>query len=235
MREVKDSLYVVNPVPATGGRSSETITEIRQNAIAYFNSQNRCVTDTDYVVRTLTMPAKYGNVAKAFVNKDPDSPFSINLYALGYDINKKLTTLSVSGKQNLKTYLSQYKALSASVNIKNAFIINIGVRFKIITYSNANKNEVLVECIRKITDFFNIDLWQIGQPIILRDLYEVLDKVQGVRTVAELNVVNKYDPTEGYSNNYYNIPSATKDGIIFTSADPSIFELKYPTKDIEGR
>lgn len=235
LREVKDSLYVVNPVPATGGRSSETITEIRQNAIAYFNSQNRCVTDTDYVVRTLTMPAKYGNVAKAFVNKDPDSPFSINLYALGYDINKKLTTLSVSGKQNLKTYLSQYKALSASVNIKNAFIINIGVRFKIITYSNANKNEVLVECIRKITDFFNIDLWQIGQPIILRDLYEVLDKVQGVRTVAELNVVNKYDPTEGYSNNYYNIPSATKDGIIFTSADPSIFELKYPTKDIEGR
>jgi len=235
LRQMRDSLYVVNPIPATGGRGSETINEIKQNSIAFFNSQNRCVTDMDYVVRTMTMPPKYGNVAKAFVNKDSDSPFTINLYTLGYDINKKLTQLSVTGKQNLKTYLSQYKALSASVNIKDAFIINIGVKFKVITYSNANKNEVLVECIRKISDFFNIDLWQIGQPIILRDLYEVLDKINGVRTVSDLQIFNKYDPTEGYSNNYYNIPSATKDGIIYTSADPSIFELKYPTKDIEGR
>ena len=83
--------------------------------------------------------------------------------------------------------------------------------------------------------FFEIDKWQIGQPIIIRDIYEILESVEGVRTVENLEIVNKYDPNNGYSGNYYHIGAATRNGVIFTSADPSIFELKFPNKDIEGK
>lgn len=230
---MKRSLAVTNPEPATGGRGAETIEEIRQNAMAYFKAQDRTITNKDYLVRTLSMPAKYGNITKAYVEKDSDN-FAINIYTLGYDSQNKLIVLNDAIKQNLVTFLKNYRDLTTGINIKDAFIINIGIRFTVIPISKYNKNEVLLRCVQEIQDFFNIDNWQIGQPIILRDLYERLDKIEGVRTISEIEIYNKYNPNEGYSNNYYHIPAATVDGIIYTSADPSIFELKFPNTDIEG-
>ncbi len=230
---VKNSVAVSNPEPATGGRGAETKEEIRQNAMSFFAAQDRAITQNDYLVKTLSMPSKYGSVAKAYVEKDAEN-FAINIYTLGYDSRYKLTKLNKTIKENLITYLSNYRDLTTGINLKDAFVINIGVRFSIITLSKYNKNEVLLKCIQEIKNYFNIDNWQIGQPIILRELYELLDKVEGVRTVSNIEIINKYNPNEGYSNNYYHIPSATMDGIIYTSADPSIWELKYPDIDIEG-
>jgi hypothetical protein len=48
-------------------------------------------------------------------------------------------------------------------------------------------------------------------------------------------ITNKYKVANGYSGNLYDIDAATKNGIIYPSLDPSIFELKYPGTDIEGR
>lgn len=233
LNEMKLSVAVSNPEPATGGRGAETKEEIRQNAMAFFAAQDRAITQNDYLVRTLSMPAKYGSIAKAYVEKDVEN-FAINIYTLGYDSKYNLTILNNAVKENLITYLSNYRDLTTGINIKNAFIINIGVKFSIIALAKYNKNEVLLRCIQQIQNFFAIDNWQIGQPIILRDLYELLDKVEGVRTVSDIEIINKYNPTDGYSNNFYYIPAATVDGIIYTSADPSIFELKYPNIDIEG-
>ena len=230
---LQKELAVSNPDAATGGRDSETIEEIRQNAMSYYSSQDRCVTDSDFLIRTLSMPAKYGSVIKAYVEKDSNN-FSINIYTLGYDYQNKLITLNDTVKQNLITYLDSYRELTTAVNIKDAFVINIGIDFEIVTLSKYNKNDVLLKCILELKDFFNVDKWQIGQPIILRDLYEVLDKVEGVRTVSKINIYNKYGSENGYSNNYYLINSATMDGIIFTSKDPSIFEIKFPNIDIQG-
>jgi len=230
---IQNSLAVTNPEPATGGRGGESIEEIRQNAMSYFSAQDRTITNKDYLVRTLSMPAKYGNICKAYVEKDADN-FAINIYTLGYDAQNKLILLNDAIKQNLVSFLSNYRDLTTGINIKDAFVINIGVKFTVIAISKYNKNEVLLSCIQEIQKFFSTDNWQISQPIILRDLYEKLDKIEGVRTVSDVQIYNKYDPAQGYSNNYHHIPAATLDGIIYTSADPSIFELKYPNIDIEG-
>ena len=193
----------------------------------------KIVIGEDYLVRTLSMPSKYGSVAKAYVEKDAAN-FAINIYTLAYDSQYHLSNLNDATQQNLITYLSNYRDLTTGINLKNAFIINIGVNFSIITLSKYNKNEVLLNCINAIQTFFSIDNWQIGQSIILRELYEVLDKIEGVRTVSNIDIYNKFDPNAGYSNNFYHIPAATVDGIIYTSQDPSIFELKYPNIDIQG-
>ena len=50
----------------TGGRGEETIDEIRENSLANFGSQNRAVTRKDYQVRALSLPPKYGGIAKAY-------------------------------------------------------------------------------------------------------------------------------------------------------------------------
>jgi hypothetical protein len=162
-----------------------------------------------------------------------ESLSSLNLYILAYDNNKKLKAATSGLKQNIKTYLSQYRIINDSVKIRDGFIINISVGFDIIVLPNYNNNEVLFRCLTVVRDYFNIDKWQINEPIILKDIYIMLDKIDGVQTVKNINISNQ---TGGiYSSYAYDIPGATKDNVIYPSVDPMIFEVKYPDSDIKGR
>jgi len=288
----KNSVAIDNEVPGSGGRSSESLEEIRQNALANFGSQNRAVTAKDYQVRALSMPTKFGAVSKAFaiadgtldnnspssilaspnnlqeftdlvmsfVNKpdteepteqsikeeitnyligktsnsnEKNNPFAINLYILGYDTFGKLTNLNRAVKENLKTYLNEYRILTDGVNINDGFIINIGLEFELTTYSNYNKSEILANCISEIKNYFNIDNWAFNQTINLSEVELLLANVEGVESVPILKLVNKCGGR--YSPNSYNIDAATKEKIVYPSLDPSVFEIKYPDSDIKGR
>jgi len=236
------SLAVTNPIAASGGGDGDTIEEIRQNASANFATQLRNVTQDDYLVRTLSMPAKYGVVSKAFIEPTKAQSMSsgesnsiLDLYILSYDINQKLTLSSQAIKQNVINYLSQYRMVNDAVNIKDGFIINIGVNFDIIVLPNYNSNQVLSGCILALQDYFAIDKWQINQPILLRDIYVLLDRIDGVQTVKTVNITNKVGENLGYSPYSYDTTAATINNVVYPSLDPSIFEVKYPTQDIQGR
>jgi hypothetical protein len=288
----KNSLAVDNEVPAVGGRGGETIEEIRQNALANFGAQNRAVTAKDFQIRALSMPTKFGSIAKAFavadgtldnnspasllaspnhlqeftdlvmgfVNK-PDSqeptqqsvqeeinkfligktsneneknnPFAINLYLLGYDINGHLTNLNRAVKENLKTYINEYRMLTDGININDGFVINIGLDFEIIVYPNYNKNEILTKAIIELKDYFNVQNWQFNQTINLSEIELLLANIEGVQSEPSLKITNKCGGN--YSPNSYNINEATKDKIVYPSLDPSVFEIKFPDADIKGR
>ena len=231
------TLAVNNVNAASGGKDGDTTEEIRQNAISNYSSQLRNVTADDYLVRALSMPSRYGIVAKGHVQKPKNSEnkADLDLYVLSYDQDKKLKTASSSLKTNLKTYLNQYRMIGDTLSIKNAFVINIACNFEIITLPNYNNNEVLLNCINEVKAYFNIDKWAINQPIILRDITILLDKVPGVQTVKKVNITNKRGTTSGYSKYAYDINGATLNGTIFPSLDPSIFEVKYPNQDIKGK
>jgi hypothetical protein len=285
---IKQSVAVENLEAATGGRGNETIEEIRQNALATFGSQNRAVTRQDYIVRAMSMPERYGSVAKVYVSPDGEvdnnspasilanpkniteftnlvdsikglpkqdiqkelvkyltqkktniaevnNPFAINMYVLGYDQNKKLTNLNEAVKQNLKTYLGEYRLLTDAVNMIDGFIINIGVDFEIMVYSNYNKREVVKNCLTELQEYFNIDNWTFNKPINISEIELILANVEGVMSVPSVTISNLCGGDGNYSTNRYNISEATKGKIIYPSLDPSIFEVKYPNKDIKGR
>ena len=234
---VFNSIAANNSQAASGGGAGDSITEIRQNTISNFSTQLRNVTADDYLVRSLSMPARYGDISKAFVER-PKGNYSnttLDIYALTYDGNKNLKVPSMALKQNLKTYLNQYKMVGDSVSIKDGFIINIGCDFEIITLPNVNNNEVLRACIEALQTYFNIDNWQINQPIILRDINVLLDQITGVQTVKRVTINNKAGVSSGYSKYGYDIQGATQNGIIYPSLDSSIYEVKYPNQDITGK
>jgi len=251
---VVQSMTINNDLPATGGGDGESIEEIRENALAYFNAQNRVVTVEDYAVRSYALPSKFGRIAKTFAVRDeqinrilatqsdrvyvdnPVRPNVINLYTLGYDTNGKLTTLNTVVKENLGRYLEQFRMLTDDVNILDAFIINVGVQFDISVLRNYNVNDVLARSIGAVQDFFDIAKWNINQPIILADLMYNIGLVDGVQTVKNVRIFNKYEYIDGtgYQPYRYDIDEATINGVIYPSLDPSIFELKYPTTDIIG-
>ena len=237
-----NSLAVTNPIAADGGGDGDSIEEIRQNASANFASQLRNVTQDDYLVRTLSMPAKYGVISKAYIEPTKAQSISagesqsvLDLYVLSYNVNTQLNIASTALKQNLTTYLSQYRMVNDSVNIKDGFIINIGVNFDIIVLPNFNSNDILTRCITALKDFFAIDKWAINEPILLRDLYILLDAIEGVQTVQNITITNLSGENLGYSKYSYDILAATQNNVVYPSLDPSIFEVKYPNTDIQGR
>jgi hypothetical protein len=244
---VKTTVAVTNPTPATGAKSSETLTDIKNNAMANFATQNRLVTKEDYVIRAYSMPANFGSVSKAYIVPDDQisqqdatqnriaNPLAMNMYILGFDENKNLVACNQAIKENLKTYIGYYRMLTDAVNIKDAFIINIGIDFEITTLPNYNSNEVLLKCTAAIQDLFNIDKWQINQPINKSDVLTTIANIKGVQNVIGVNFINLYDTDFNYSGNIYDLQTATKNGIIYPSLDPSIFELKFPKQDIRGR
>jgi hypothetical protein len=122
-----------------------------------------------------------------------------------------------------------------NIEIRNAFIINIAVNFEIIVLPEYNNSEVLLACISTLQNYFNINNWQLNQPIMMRDLYVMLDKIKGVQTVKNISITNKAGTISGYSQYAYDITAATQNQVIYPSLDPSIFEVRYPNLDIKGK
>jgi hypothetical protein len=244
---VKSSVTVTNEQPATGGKSSDSIQDIKNNAMANFATQNRLVTRDDYIIRCYSMPSQFGSVSKAYIVPDDQlsqnqfeetripNPLAMNLYVLGFDRNRNLTSLNEAIKTNLKNYLNYYRILTDAVNIIDAFIINIGIEFEITVATNYNSNEVLLECIGELRTYFDVDNWQINQPIVMSDIMNILGKVRGVNSVVDVEFKNLYDTASNYSGNVYDLETATKQGIIYPPLDPAIFEVKFLNKDIKGR
>tara|TARA_R110002074_G_scaffold64031_1_gene153111 strand:+ start:1230 stop:3089 length:1860 start_codon:yes stop_codon:yes gene_type:complete len=235
------SLSANNSLAASGGKGGDTLEEVRQNTLASVASQQRAVTAEDYLVRALSMPSEYGAISKAYIEKPKltDNQVStietLNLFCLGLTSQGYFTSPSNTLKKNLRTYLTQHRIIGDNIEIRNAFIINIGVNFEIVVLPEFNNNEVLLACISELEDYFNKDKWQINQPIILRDLFVLLDKVEGIQTIKSLTISNKAGTTSGYSQYSYDIEGATQNQVIYPSLDPSIFEVKYPNQDIKGK
>lgn len=236
-----NSLASNNLEAATGGRGGDTLEEIRQNTLALVASQKRSVTADDYLVRALSMPSDYGAVSKAFIEqpKLTDNQVStietLNLYVLSLNSQGQLDYATETLKDNLRTYLSQYRMIGDNIEIRDAFIINIGIDFEIIVLPEYNNSEVLLACITALQNYFTLDKWQINQPILLRDLYVLLDRISGVQSIKNISISNKAGTTSGYSQYAYDIAGATQNQVIYPSLDPSIFEIKYPNTDIKGK
>jgi hypothetical protein len=236
------SLAINNPAAAVGGQDGDSIEELRQNTLANYQSQLRNVTQDDYLVRALSMPARYGVVSKAYIEQTKvanlgigETPTTLDLYVLTYDVNQHLVNASTALKENLSTYLSQYRVIGDSVRIKDGFVINIGVNFEVVVAPNYNSNEVILAALAAVKDYFLISKWQINQPILLKDLYLLIDNVDGIQTVQNVEIVNLTGEALGYSNYAYDTKGATINNVVYPSIDPMIFEVKYPDVDIKGR
>jgi hypothetical protein len=245
---VLTSLAFDNEEAANGGGDGDTNEQIKQNTLSSYPTQLRTITKDDYIIRTLSLPSKFGVVSKAYINQDisiqnnfttdlmaTQNYNAVSLYILSRDNNNNLVIPNNALKQNLKTYLSQYRMITDAVNINDAFIINIGVNFEIIVRPNYNNRLVLNNCLTLLQSYFAIDNWQINQPIILPEIYSNLDQVEGVQTVQKVEIINKAGSNTNYSQYSYDIKGATINNIVYPSLDPSVFEVKFPTTDIQGR
>jgi hypothetical protein len=240
------TLVATNPVPSTGGRGGDTVEEIRLNTLNAFSAQLRAVTKDDYMTRALSMPSEFGTIAKVYVEQasalsvqtgnDPlidNNPLAISMYVLAYNDAKQLEIPTTELKTNLKEYLEPFRMVTDAITIKNGFYINIGINFDITVIPGLSNKQVLTDCILALQNYFDIDKWQINQPIIISNVLSTLLSVTGVQSVVKIEFVNKSGGN--YSPYSYDVQGAIRSNILYPSLDPSIFEIRFPDLDIQGR
>ena len=255
------TITVTNDEPSSGGTDGQTVDEIKQNASAFFSTQLRCVTREDYQSRILSMPAKFGNIAKTYVERLDDTGGLI-VSTLSYNQNRQLVSTSQLILQNLRTYIDKFRLINDQLDfgytindtIFSGYHVNFGVKFQVNSDRRINSTQVKLDVIDVIKDFFKIDKMQFRQSINLNDLQYNILGLDGAIGIKELRLfqrgndigVNRnlvYYRADGTLSNdgesgygfEYNFQNALVDGVIRPSVTPSVFELKNSNKDIYGK
>jgi hypothetical protein len=228
-----NSLEVTNEEQFVGSVSLPSSEEIRQRAFSYFATQNRAVTAQDYQAISYGMPAKFGMIKRVAVLKDAgEFKRNVNIYVISENSSGKLTTANTTLKNNLKNWLSQYKMISDTVDILDAEIVNFGIKYEILTDLNVNRFDVISRCNDRVAEKFAVKQ-DIGESIMITDIYRELQKVDGVVDVTSVDVDLKSGGI--YSESNYDFASAlSSDGRRIEAQPNVIFELKYPNIDIKG-
>ena len=236
---VKNSLTVNNAFPALGGKNGPSVEEVR-NLVRYnFSSQNRAVTIKDYEARVALMPGQFGVPFRSGVFEEQNK---IKIYILGLTSDGKLSNESNSVlKENISTYLSDYKMLNDYIQIADGRIINLSFQVDLLIDKQIRQSQLISQVITKIHEYLDINKHGMGDNIYIASLIEIINNVAGVTNVIDLRVYNMVGGL--YSLNETSQPYidvTTKQIDISTDytlygETTSMFEILDPTKDIQIR
>jgi len=230
---VRGSIEVNNPEAIVGDSTLPTIDELKMLAKNHFAAQNRAVTKQDYISLTYAMPSKFGAVKRASVVQDTDSfKRNLNLYAICQDVNNNLITATGTIKENLKTWLNNYKMINDTIDLLDAQIINIGINFSLVGERNVDPTDLLLSCRSQLTQLY-AEKFNIGEPLNIAEVYQTLNRVEGVIDTTDVTIVKKTGTN--YADTKYNVDEhMSEDGRLLFVPQDTILEIKFMASDIVG-
>lgn len=232
---VRSSIDVNNPAPAAGGENAPTLAEMRSKVPAARNSQNRIVSKSDLLARIYTMPSNFGRVFRAGLRSSPTNSLATQLFIISRNEKEKLVISPDALKNNLRLYLNEFRMVSDAIDILDAMVVNIGIKFEVTAGPDANKAVLLEKIISNIKEYMKIENFEIDQPIILSDLNNIIYNTDGVLSVTQVQLRN-YAGIVGdrsYSSSSVNLRRNTFQNIVIPPPG-GIFEVRFPEFDIIG-
>ncbi len=233
MAFVRNSLEVNNIEAITGDSAELDAEELRARTKTVFASQNRAVTATDYRAAIYRMPSSFGSVKRVQVIQDPNSlNRRIAIYLISQDEAGKLAMTHSRTKSNLKTWLSKYKAINDIVDIFDAKVLNFEIDFTLAVDLRYDTDAVLNRAIARVRKKYDTT-FEIGEPIYINDIKNLLSETEGVIDIKKLRITNKSSGKYStYRVDFQKIKS--RDGTILIPPKNAIFELKFPDLNIKG-
>ena len=230
---VRRSLEIINEDPVLGDEMSATVDEIRQKAYGIFYSQNRAVTLQDYKSMIYSMPPKFGSIARCTLQKDKDSfKRNLNLYILCKNSTNNMIAGNSTIKLNLKNWINKYRMINDSIDILDAKIVNLGIRFEIIAERNVNKTTVLNNCLLSLNNKYVNKQPDIGEFLEITKIYKLLNSLKGVADTVKVDVYQKLGAD--YADTTFNIENAfSADRRYISFPFNTIYEFKNGI-DFEG-
>ena len=231
---VRSSLEATNEQPITGDVSRPTINELKQRINDLFATQNRAVTEDDYRSLIYRMPPKLGRVKRAKILRDQDSfKRNLNLYVISEDVDGNLITSNDVLKNNIKTFLQNYKMVNDTIDILDAKIVNLGIEFIAVVDPSQDKFEALSVAINTLKQNMLLEKFDIGQPIYITKIYDLLNNLDEIVDIVDVKINLK--STGDYSDYSLSLSEyISADGRILYAPQDVIYEIKYPNLDIKG-
>lgn len=238
-RAVVNTFRANNPIPAFGGMNVPSVETIRQMVKYNFSAQNRAITIKDYFSRVQLMPGKFGAPFRMGIGEKSNK---VEIFILGLDSTGSLTNSSTNTmKENIATYLSDYRAINDYVEVKDGRIINLSFDVDLFVDKSFNEAEIINNAIQVIKNYFDVNKWDMGDSIFLGQLVESINSVGGVLNMTNIKVFNEvggdYSLNEigqPYVDNVTREINLTDDYTLL-GENKSMFEIKYPEKDIKIR
>jgi len=231
---VISSLEVLNEEPFVGDISLPNSEEIKQRVMGYYATQNRAVTAQDYQSISYAMPGKFGSVKRVAVARDfNEFKRNLNIYVISENTSGKLVAPNQTLKNNLRSWLLQYKMINDTIDILDATIVNFGINFVAVVDPNTNRFTVLNRANAALRQYLLENQYDIGESIQLTDFYKVLQKVPGIVDVEDLEIVGKTGAQ--YSDLSYDfVQNLSPNGHRIEAPNNVVFELKFSNVDIKG-
>lgn len=233
---IRASVSCVNQNVCLGGEDEPSVEQLRQIALFNRNSQNRVVSREDLIARIYTLPNNFGRVFRASVRDNPNNPQAAQLFILSRDRSGNLIISPDTLKENIAKYLSKFRIISDAIDILDASIINLGIDYSVTISPEARHSVVVSDINSKLKEFFNIENFQIDQPIKIGEIENLILNTQDVEGITKITFRN-ITGTQGkntYSSFAYDPNRNIDRGYVFPPIG-GIFEVKYPNDDITGR
>jgi len=186
----------------------------------------------------------------------------MRIYLISRDTDGVLQTLTkqngiwVSPQDDLKTNISQFlinkRVQGDWVDIVDGRVVNLQCEFTVLADRN-RKQEILVQCLQTLKDYFNVENWEMNQPIFISNVITTLQQLNGLINVVDIKFYNifgkdpfsgkEYQPIEiGRYRNNYNTPiggnqnkyEMVATGNIIKGYPDTLFECRWPESDIIG-
>jgi hypothetical protein len=234
VQDIINSVEVSNEEPVIGDVTTPDSDEVKRRIFDTFPTQNRAVTQADYENVAYRMPEKYGSIKRCSAQKDPNAQKrNLNLYVVSEDSAGKLTTTNSTIKNNLKTWLNQYRMMNDTIDILDPYILNLGINFTIKAATGVDKYILIETAVDAITEKFSTPFF-IGEPIYISDIFSELKNVTGILDVVTVTLVSKTGGNYGNANIDINA-NLSPDGTYLIVPGNALVEIKYPASDIIGK
>jgi len=230
---VRQSIECSNENPVVGDLSLPDEEEIKVRAMNSFSAQNRAVTMQDYVTMAYAMPGRFGALKRVRVEVDKDSfKRNINMFVISEDVDGKFVAPSITLKNNLRTWITNYKMMGDTFDIIDAKIVNLGIDYTVVIAENVSKAEVLAQCDRELQELFSIHP-EIGEALTINDVYKTLNRLDSVVDVTDV-AVRSLSGGNYSSLNYSIQENLSLDGRVLVIPSDHVYEIKFPNSDIRG-
>lgn len=244
---VINNISVYNEKASVGGLNGLTFQQLQGQLNNAIKMQNRIVNYQDLLSKIYSMPSSFGKVSKVALEDDPNNIYAKNLYVLCYDENKKLTFANDVLKRNLSNYLNEFRLIGDSFNILDTKIFNIQVEVKIRIKEGLDPALISNNVKARLQNFFLTKQFEINQPIILDEIYNIIINTNGVYSIANdkkkfikqikgtfpVSTIDEVKYPQGlkYSNENINIERQIYKDVLYPTKG-GIFELKFLDRDI---
>ena len=138
----------------------------------------------------------------------------------------------------MSNYLADYRMLNDYVQIADGRIVNLSLEIDLFIDKKVAQSQVMSQVITEVKKYFDVNKFEMGENIYVSPLIETINNIGGVLNLIDIRFYNKvggglYSVNE-ISQPYIDTITRQIDmpDMTLFGEPTTMFEIKYPTKDI---